>query len=423
MYGMNKKLLILFFIYIVLEGALRKWFLPEYNTLLFLFKDILLIIITLSFLLTKRESKEAWSYLSKTDKSIWVIFIYSIVFYGLLVRLDSLTIVGWRYYLVSVPLVVLIPLYFNMDIEKYAYYYLLLSLPVLLLGMYQYFSPSDSIINKYAWFSAADSVATFGDKRARITGTFSFISPFVIYLETILLLGWVILLRSKSKKRVLLIATIIFLILVNIIMTGSRAPVLISTILSIPFIYYYMKLSRQKLGLIVLTIGFLFLSFNYFLDPFNSFAQRSEKAGDTEVRILGALFSPITTISSIDIIGSGLGKTFLGTIEIANKNPDTVFDEVHQDRVGLELGILGYLFISFIKIYFLFQTYLFIKKVNIIELKLWLWFSLTIQLSSMWEIPIFNSIAATFYFTAIGIYYLMRRKHFDISKQKVLVKN
>lgn len=419
---MNKKLLLFFFIYIVIEGALRKWFLPEYNNLLFLLKDIILMLAFILLIFNKKEAKFAYSYLPKSNKKLWMILIIFLFFYGIIINFDSLTIIGWRYYLVSIPLIILIPFYFNEDLEKYSFYYLLLSIPVLLLGIYQYFSPGNAIINKYAW-TAADKIAMFGDNRVRITGTFSYISPYTIYLQTIFLLGWLILLRSKTKIRVFVVGITIFLTFINLIMSGSRGPLLISVVLSIPFIYYYITKSKFKLGLAIIIIGFIFLSANLLLDPFNAFTQRSEKAGDTEIRISGALFSPITTINTTNLIGSGIGKTFLGTIELSQKNPSTVFDEINQDRIGVELGIVGYLLILFIKIYFLIKTYHLFKKVKNYEFTLWLWFSLAIQLSSIWSIPFYNSIASTFYFVAIGIYYLMLRKQNDLLKQKLMIPN
>lgn len=420
---MNKKLLIFFFIYIVLEGALRKWFLPEYNNLLFLLKDIILIIVFIFLILNKNAVKKSFSFLSDDSKTIWFIFIALIFFYGLLINFDSLTIIGWRYYLVSVPLVVLIPFYFNKDLEKYSYYYLLLSFPVLLLGIYQYFNPGDVILNKYAWITVADKIATFGDKRPRITSTFSYISPYAIYLQTIFLLGWLLLLSAKNKTKILLIVINIFLVFINLIMTGSRGPVLISIILSIPLIYYYFTRSGKRLGVAIIIGGLIFSAFNLLVDPLNAFIQRAETSGDSEKRIYGALLSPIVTISTTDIIGSGIGKTFGGLIELSQKNPDTIFDEVNQDRVGVELGIFGYLFVLFIKIYFVLKTFILIKSTSKYEIKYWLWFSLGIQLTSVWTIPIYNSIAATFYFSSIGIYYLMNRKHHDILKQKASIVN
>lgn len=326
---MNKKLLIFFFIYIVLEGALRKWFLPEYNNLLFLLKDIILVIVFIFLIFNKNAVKKSFSFLSDDSKIIWFIFIALIFFYGLLINFVSLTIIGWRYYLVSVPLVVLIPFYFNKDLKKYAYYYLLFSYPVLLLGIYQYFNPQDTILNKYAWITAADKVATFGDNRPRITSTFSYISPYSIYLQTLFLLGWVLLLSAKNKTKILLIVLNIFLVFINLIMTGSRGPVLISIILSIPFIYYYFTRSGRRLGVAIIIGGLIFGAFNLLVDPLNAFTQRAERAGDSEMRVYGALLSPIVSISTTDIIGSGVGKTFLGSIELSQKNPDTIFDEVN----------------------------------------------------------------------------------------------
>jgi hypothetical protein len=419
---MNKKLLIFFFIYIIIEGALRKWFLPEFGTQLFLVKDIILFFVFFFYVANKKSLASGLQNLDANDKAIWITFVIYLLFYGILINFDNLTIIGWRYYVISVPLILLFSFYFKQDLNKYSYYYLLLSLPILILGIYQYINPSDSVINKYAWVNAEEKIAIFGDKRPRITGTFSYISPYTIYLQTIFLLGWTLLLSTASKKKIFLINVVIFLSFINLILTGSRGPVIIVAILSIPFIYYYITKPKNKFGIVVILTGFVFLSLNLLVDPFEAFSQRVEKAGDTEIRVYGALLSPVVTLSKSDVIGTGIGKTFMGTIELSNRNPDTLFDEINQDRVGVELGTIGYLFVLLVKIYFLIKTFSLIKKVKIYEIKLWVWFSLSIQLSSIWAIPFYNSIAATFYFTAIGIYYIMLRKQMDAKKHKEIVK-
>lgn len=420
---MNKKLLILFFIYLVLEGALRKWFLPEYNNLLFLLKDIILILSFIYLLLKPKESKFASSFFTEKDKLIWIVFVLFILLFGLLKEFDNLTIIGWRYYLVSIPLIALVPTYFYKDLRKYAFIYLILALPVLLLGIYQYFNPQNSVINKYAWTAEETKIAVFGDDRPRITSTFSYITPYTVYLQTIALLCWIYIIKSDNRKALFITITILFLTFANLIMTGSRAPLLLSVILSLPFIYYYIRLSKNRLNILAIGIVLTLLSINLLVDPFNSFQDRTKKADDTDSRVYGALLTPYITLSTVDFIGSGLGTTFLGTRELFKKDLRTFFDEVNQDRVGVEVGIIGYLLFLFIKMYFLIKTFFLIRRVNNYEIKLWLWYSLTVQLSSVWMIPIFNSLAATYYFVAIGIYYLMRKKHIEGTKHKTGIIN
>ena len=75
-------------------------------------------------------------------------------------------LIGLRYYLIMLPILVLLPLairdldHLNSLLLKYYY----LAIPVGILGVVQFMSPASSRINTYAWSSAEMAVATLGEK-------------------------------------------------------------------------------------------------------------------------------------------------------------------------------------------------------------------------------------------------------------------
>src|SRR5690606_37898952 len=81
-------------------------------------------------------------------------------------------IMGLRNYFIYAPLVLLIPHTFR-DIDEFHSFLRFLALtmiPIGILGFAQFFSPSNSPINRYV--AETVGVAQFGEGRARITGTF-----------------------------------------------------------------------------------------------------------------------------------------------------------------------------------------------------------------------------------------------------------
>ncbi len=99
---------------------------------------------------------------------------------------------------------------------------LLAGLSCCLLGIAQFFSPPEAFINRYAWSNPSMGVAGLGLNKTRITGTFSYIAPYAVYLQFVFLAGLALFkLSGRGRSRILLGAGTA-LVFVNIVMTGSR---------------------------------------------------------------------------------------------------------------------------------------------------------------------------------------------------------
>jgi len=413
MYG--KQLFYLFFIYIVLEGALRKWLLPSFSNELFLLKDLILLGVVVGFagqgIFHRNFIQPVFTRNESLLLCLWFFFFLA---YIPLSGFSVISIIGCRYYLIMIPVMLILPRVFSSlkDFNNLSRRYLWLAFFVSLLGIVQFFSPPDALVNRYAWGNASMNVAQMGNK-ARITGTFSYISPYAFYLQLMFLVALAQFSLAERDRVRIPLGAIAALLFINIVMTGSRAPFLISSILAIPFLFMAIKDMATRRGQFVsifaafLVIGLFFVQFG---NTFSMLSDRNRGARDTEGRIMGALLTPFITLHDTSLVGAGLGATFMGVREINGSEEDTSFDEVNADRVGIEVGVFGYLFVLFFKLFFLGKSLALYWRSTDRTIKTWAFVVLGYQLSLLWSIPVYNSVASVFYFASIGLYVFLRKQ-------------
>jgi len=298
------------------------------------------------------------------------------------------------------------------DLELLMLKYAWIAVPILVLGIAQFNSPPDAFINRYAWSTSSSlDIAQFGENKARITGTFSYISPYTAYLQFMFLVAFTLLILSESVRARLVMSVIVSLVLINIGMSGSRAPLVITLLVAIPFFNRYRYILKRSLGgwsfvqTIVLIASLIFLAGNVF----KLVSERDKASGDTDERIWGAFYTPLVTFNSIGIIGSGIGSTFLGVREIGEKE-QAEFDEVNSDRLGLEMGTFGYIFLLCFKFLFLIDNWKLYRVATDPHLRIWSLMTLCNQVSYLWSIPVYNMVASAFYFGSIGLYIYLRNE-------------
>ncbi|MBI4913943.1 MAG: hypothetical protein HY823_14525 [Acidobacteria bacterium] len=416
-------LFLLYFVYLVLEGALRKWLLPAFSNALFLVKDV--IVLALVFVLGFRSWRPhaprppAWSRGEALLLAFWPLLFGGFALGG---EEPLTTLLGLRYYLVMVPLAVALPLVVEDlgDLNRMAWRYLLMSLPVLTLGLIQFASPQDAFINRYAWRNAmTEDVALFFSDRVRITGTFSYISPFAAYLQALFPVALALFAFGAHGSRRLFLGLLAALFLLEVAMTGSRATFLICLLTGGGFLLFILPQALRARGRgLSLAVGFVLASTFLYQqqDVFLLLKERNEIAEDAEGRVKGVLYSPFRTLEEMPFSGEGIGSTFQGVRELSSRTERVVFAEVVHDRIGVETGFLGLVFVLLFKGVFLFRTTGLLWRMGQGPARAWAFASLAVQVSSLWSIPVYNSVAATFFFGAIGVYGLLRR----LEKQGVL---
>jgi hypothetical protein len=345
------------FFILVIEGALRKWILPQASDTIYFLKDFVLLAAYLRYYVFSDQN--ARFPILNTPINI-LIFVTAgwCLFQGFNPKLGSLPagLIGLRSYLFYIPLIWMTPSLFDSekDLYKFLRSHLLLAIPVGILGIVQFFSPAISPINQYAP-GVPVQVATFGfagSSTVRIAGTFSYINSYQGYLSACfaLLLPLLFVKQPQLWKTLTLIE--VFLIVLNSLMTGSRTPVLAAALLA--FTYWLIRTIRQP-DATFLWLGrlspFLAIAITAALIGFQpvveAFWMRATFNTDLGERVALAISNPFSLMQYTALDGYGAGATHPGTAALRNAlnlPPGAILPielEPEIPRVALEIGPIG----------------------------------------------------------------------------------
>lgn len=344
------------FVLIIFEGALRKWVLPQLSDLLYFLKDLVLLGAYLRFFFFSDHSPKHpfKSYAIKSFLVLSAIWCFFQVFNPSLGS-PVAGLFGLRGYLFYVPLMWLIPNLFETENDLYRALrsYLLLVIPVGILGILQFFSPASSPLNVYA--GGIDPTAGFsGTDSVRITGTFPYISGYAVYLSVCFAVLVPLLLRSQPRKWQLASTAEMAIIIANSLMTGSRGIILFEaaylagfvglTVLRKPsqFQTYVKRFTLPAL------VSFFILS-RWLRPAFDAFSTRATTTSDTvSGRLTNAFnFVPYFQLKGID--GYGVGAThqavnvLRNTLGLPYGERIPIGFESEFGRIALELGPIGFI--------------------------------------------------------------------------------
>lgn len=347
------------FFILVIEGALRKWILPQASDMIYFLKDLVLLGAYIKFYAFSRGGKQ---YLLKNK--VINIFIYVAagwcIFQALNPSLGSIVagIFGIKIYLFYVPLVWMLPSLFETEEELYNFLrsHFLLILLTGTIGIIQFYSPASSPINAYAGDTEVQ-VATFGfgaSASVRVSGTFSYINSYSGYLFACF--GLLIPMLSLKQPKLWQVITIaeFFLVILNSIMNGSRTV----TFASILFILAYISIRvmsqpvntlRWLSKFILPSIVVILVAGLWFAPVIDQFSRRVNNNQDVSGRISGSLTQPLEFLKYKNIDGFGTGATHPGTQALRNilglPQGELVpkIYEAEMGRILLEIGPIGFI--------------------------------------------------------------------------------
>jgi hypothetical protein len=342
---------------VVLEGALRKWVLPQASQFIYFLKDFVLIGAYLRYFVLSPVQTRLF-----TQKPFVLILIGCMAVWGGVQAFNSslgspvIGLFGFKSYFLYVPLIWLVPQMFSNEEELYRFIrnYLLLLIPVGILAIAQFFSPPTSPLNVYAWGEDGPAVVSSGLDTVRVTGSFSYLAGYATYLLTCLCLLLPIISRPQPRLWQVLALAEGSLIAVTSFMTGSRGLVFGSVLLIGGYglllaltSFSSFSTSARKLALPGI-ISFLAVSQGGRL-AFESFWTRVQNANDSlSDRILRPFTQPFSNFHLKGLDGYGLGATFQanGIIRQAFQLPPgeviPVYFENEMGRIGLEVGPIGF---------------------------------------------------------------------------------
>jgi hypothetical protein len=361
---------------LIIEGAVRKWFLPSASELVYFYKDFLMIVIVIGYL--KKKSKS--NFLIKYELKLFSTTLVAFALYAVAAisnpRLPHplVGLLGVKAYLLYVPLAFLVPKMFTSKEKLVAFlkWYLIIALPVAALSAMQ-FADSDpnSMLNRYAWdekTAAATGmdmgVANFQDSTGtnyvRVTGPFSYLSGLAIYLPTMfaLLLGLIAqrLAQPLPKGFRWVYHITLAAVATTAFMTGSRGAVVNLGIIAL--IFYVLASKRDLLGrLRQAAVGtvLVFVALTvFFPQAFDALYTRAlggeEQVDEGQGRIEEAFRLPFDEAEYAGAFGYGVGATQNATPILMSKldlpfigEQIPIYYEGESGRVMLELGIIGYL--------------------------------------------------------------------------------
>lgn len=347
---------------LIMEGAIRKWLLPQMSDIIYFLKDFVLLGAYLRYFIFPASQEK---FTIKRNSTFILILIVAgwILFQSLNPSLGSpiIGMLGIRAYLLYIPLIWLVPNLFQSELELHRFLrnYLLLVFPVCILGVAQFFSPPDSPINVYVpVVGEAADITTFGTEvaHARVTGTFSYIAGHSAYLAVCYSLLLVLLVREKTYLWRWIYAFETLLVIVNSFMTGSRGAVFFIAIFSV--IFFGTKILKQPgelfkdIGKIFIpTAAILIAAMLWFQPAINAFVDRANTSDSNSERIIDSFtqvgsYSQYSQYKGLDGYGAGATHQAASIVRhLFNLPPGEEIppNEGETGRVYLELGPFGFI--------------------------------------------------------------------------------
>lgn len=204
---------------VIIEGALRRWALPQARDLIYFFKDFILIGSYFGFAIHPQKIVDRYPFIKELFAVITIICCLQA--FNPSLGSPIVGLLGIRAYLLYIPLIWIIPHLFESetDLQNFLRNYLLLLIPVCILGIIQFFSPVDSPLNLYV-AGEESGIAKVGEF-VRITGTFSYLAGLTVYLAVCFTLLIVLISQEHSFKWQIIYGLELTLVVVNSFMSGS----------------------------------------------------------------------------------------------------------------------------------------------------------------------------------------------------------
>jgi hypothetical protein len=355
----------LFILLAVGDGALRKWVMPSQSLVLFVLKDVLLAGAFGLYALDRnpfqfpRPLKNTWFPL------LLGLYVYVVVLQAFNFTQPNLAVraLGLKAHLAYLPLLFMMPALLaslrRWSAEQLLFgYMILVALPVMVLGIYQFFQPTNAWINRYV--GGTESVVGVSG-HPRITGTFSYIGGMTSFIGYNTLLGFGILVGGfMTQRRWVTWTGAVFLGLCVVVstMTGSRGLIVFNVLLTGGVSVVLLRRRRGGISALLgmaFAVGIAFLLFTQtdLSEGLTTIQDRFDNASDTEKRIETTLTSPIRGISRAGIFGYGVGSLHQAASRLARGSTgDWVplgYVENGIVRIIFELGAIGWLVLLALK--------------------------------------------------------------------------
>lgn len=343
---LTKRLIWLYLILLIFEGVLRKWVVPSLSAPLLIIRDPLVMAIYLTAFISRRLV------IRGALLCVGGLALLSVIF-AMVAGCDPVVMVyGLRINYLHVPLIFLMAdLLTRDDVARLGRAILLLTLPIGLLMVMQYFSAEGSWLNIGAGGEAGQLRGALG--RVRPSGPFTFTTGPAAWFPiatAFVMHGWI---SRGNYPRWLLIATTCMIVL--IIPISISRTLMFSVLIVVAFGLLAVARSPNRLISILFPILMVFLVSNFMSDSVTeSFASRwdeSTSAGIEESiikRQFGTYLAAVDLIPIAPPFGFGIGAGSNVGARVTTGQVGFFLAEAEWGKIILELGpMLGWAFILF----------------------------------------------------------------------------
>lgn len=346
--------LYLYGLLLIFEGALRRWILPGLSGPLLLVRDPVAIYIL--FLSWKYHVLKVSRYL------VSILVISAIAFYTAMFLGHGniyVALYGLRITVLHFPLLFVIQAVFNKkNIETISRWMIVLSIPMLLLIVIQFYSPQTSWINKGLGDNSEGGGFVGAMGYFRPPGTFSFTNGLVLFFTVVSsFIFWGLSGELKISKWILYSA--LACLFLSIPFSISRT--LLFSILITMFFFIFSLLSNKLLfwrtvvaGILLLFLFYFFINTDLLSTGLDVFQERFQSANESEgglegvmfKRFLGSMGNAFENLGDLPFWGHGVGMGTNAASQITTGQREFLLSEGEWGRVLGELGpLLGVCFL------------------------------------------------------------------------------
>ena len=418
-----KNFFLLIFFYILFEGAVRKWFLPNLILEITLLRDCIVIYGILYSFKNGIYDKSNWQ---ENVIFFWTILVVVWAFVQFLIYQNNYKIylVGFRGWVLYFWFALMFLNAFNKDTLDLISKTILLSIiPIGLLSIVQHFLPITHALNVQSGLEAfaGEEIFTVTPGIPRTTGTFTFVSGFTEYMKFITpFFVYFIDGAYKNNLSKKIKVTLILIFFLTCLTSGSRTTIMFASIIMFCYFLYVAKNSKEKriATYIFWTLGLGIVGLVFFKTAIDATFERFVTATSGEnsyYRIFVTIFGTSEAWEKFTFLGKGIGAgSNLSQSYVGNQVFSLgEFESTRNLREGGALGLLFLLFKVFFSIIILLKSYKISKSSNNI---LPFFFSLYVAQQILMASTTSNLSSHAFTFLGLGFLFSILSVDFKESK-------
>lgn len=405
------------FVMVLLEGALRKWVIPEAQELAYFAKDVFLIGAYMRFFFFPEPQIRAWKL--HVPSGIIAMLCVVVSFSALNPNIGSmlLAVYGVKIYMFYLPLAFMVPYLFRSkeEFESQIFWYAMLAIPICLLGVAQYALPGSSFLNVTAHGGEGTTMG-WADSKIRVTGSFSYITGHTTFVVVFFSLHLALLLNKLPKWKWIALLASTTLLVGNAFMSGSRSTVILLVFTGGVFLLASLAKPVGTGGLAILKIGtvgavILWILSLFFGEAREQWTARATSSEDTFY--FRVVEMPMNSLESAlkegGMFGFGIGMThpaperLRGALNLPSPKQKAPTFDVEVSQVFVELGVFGWASWYLLRFMALFFSFKALKETQPGVLRSVILASIIIQLPHLMLGVVLNHTANFLVFGFFGI--------------------